>query len=67
MTVIGHNFSGSRCDYWRCQEANGYQCAECGHYMADNQIRMDDDSESRCRATMGHERAVERAIWAKRS
>ena len=54
--VTHHEFALSGCLHWRCTEAAGWQCAECGHYFPREAVRMDPDSEVRCRAGMGHER-----------
>jgi hypothetical protein len=60
-----HDFASGHCEHWRCLEANGWQCAECGHYFPREAVRMDADSEVRCRGGMGHERAVERAVTGR--
>jgi hypothetical protein len=56
-----HNFAAGPCPHPDCGGSgtgavNGWQCAECGHYFPRSQVRMDADSETRCRARLGHER-----------
>ena len=57
---IRHNFLGGLCPHPDCgggidETVTGGQCAECGHYFPPSRLRMDADSETRCRAGMGHE------------
>jgi hypothetical protein len=58
MTTI-HNFTGTTCEAQRCREADGWQCAECGHYFGRSRVH-DIGGEYYCRTGMGHEaRGVE--------
>lgn len=53
-----HNFAAGACPHRDCGaggtgDVTGWQCAECGHYFPRNRVRMDEDSEVRCRIGMG--------------
>lgn len=53
-----HDFTGDACPHPDCgggpsATVTGYQCAECGHYFPRERVRMDPDSEPRCRIGMG--------------
>lgn len=57
-----HNFAAGSCPHYDCGasgtgDVHGWQCAECGHYFPRNRVRMDEDSEVRCRIGMGCDRA----------
>lgn len=57
-----HNFADGSCPHSDCGasgtgDVTGYQCAECGHYFPRNRVRMDEDSEVRCRIGMGCDNA----------
>ena len=36
-----HNYVGSECHDWRCNEAWGWQCADCGHYFSRSEVKED--------------------------
>lgn len=55
---IRHDYTKPACPHPDCggdgrYGVTGYQCAECGHYYPRNRVRMDSDSELRCRDGMG--------------
>jgi hypothetical protein len=57
MIMDRHDFHGDTCNARACREAQGWQCAECGHYFPRNQIK-DIGGEYYCRDNQGHNKAA---------